>query len=204
VIPGIMTPPPLARVNGASYVGGQFGFNTSGTLASKGALANDLLIVYDPVGSGSVTLSGGGALTSITNNFYYRKLGSGDLSSTVTASGSGASLVIYRGASTAAVVDTDSSAGAATSRDAGGFVKNASHAGIVAVIHSVTVGATVSISSPPVFTQRGNVDAGIVAARTMWVGDRLYPTNVTYINSASVIWNSSGSSNIYKLVELRS
>jgi len=204
VIPGIMRPPPLRREAGASYVGGQFGFSTSGTLTSKGALVNDLLIVYDPAGSASVTLSGGGALTAMGDNFYYRKLGSGDLSSTVTASGGGASLVIYRSASTAAAVDSDLSAGAASSKDAGGFTKNAAHAGIVAFIQSSTVGATVSISAPPVFTQRGSVDASITAARTMWVGDRLQPANVTYINGASVIWNSSGSGNIYRLVELRS
>lgn len=201
MIPGIMTPPPLRRETGASYVGGQRNFGTSSTISTLGGAVGDLLILYDPAGSATKSLSSGNALTDITSNFHTRVLNSDDIAGTVTVSAGGGSCVIYRGAASAAVVLSDSDNG--SSIDAGGFTKNASHAGIVGMIQSSTGSATLSIAAPPVFANRLSGATSAVAASTILFADRLQPVNVTYINSASIVWNTTAAASL-RILELRS
>jgi hypothetical protein len=205
VIPGLVAIPPLRREVGATYVGGQRDFSTSSTLSTLGAASGDLLIVYDSTASGNINLSSGNSVTDITNGFYTRVLNSSDVAGTVSSALSRPLVcVIYHGAASAAVVDSDTSSGAASSKDAGGYTKNGAHYGMLAVIVSQTVSATLSVGSPPTFTSRISGELTGVATKTVLVTDRLQPANPYYISGTSVLWNSSGSNNGLAVLELRS
>jgi hypothetical protein len=200
-----MIPPPLRRETSATYVGGQRDFTTSSTLSSLGAAVGDLLIVFESTQSGDIiTLSSGNSTTSITNGFHTRVLNSGDVAGTVSNTLSRPLVcVIYRGAASAAIVDTDSSAGAASSKDAGGYTKNAAHFGMLVVITTATIAATASVAAPATFTTRIDGELTGVATKTVFICDRPQPANPYYISGTSVIWNSSATASLYVL-ELRS
>ena len=201
-----MPPPPLNGEVGASYIGGETNFATSGTMTSMGAATGDLLIVFD-VNSGLVpAMSNANALTDFSGSsarIYWRVLIAGDLSATVgNAGGSGYSAVIFRGAASVAAADSDTSAGVASSKDAGGFTKHANHCGILCYIVSTTSSATCSVGSPPTFTQRASFDP-TGAYGTEYICTRLQPASPRYVSGTSILWNSSGSSNILNVLELR-
>lgn len=197
---------------GASYIGGQFDFATSNAINTMGSggnspAAGDLLIIWDAAGSSSVTMSNGAALTNFSatgGTVYWRVLVSGDLTATVTGTASGRSCVIYRSAASVAQVDSDTSAGAASSKDAGGYTKNGAHAGMLCIVQSTTASATVSVAAPAAFATRGNVDPSGISINTQLICDRLQPASPYYVSLTSVIWNSSGASNTLAVLELRS
>lgn len=193
---------------GAFYVGSQIGFEDSSTLSSLGAAVGDLLIIYNPNGSVS-TLSSGNALTPVVDGavtrFRYRDLNSADIAGTVQSSTTFPSnvLLIYRGASSVDVVISDFSSTITSNKHAGGFTKNALHAGILCVISSEDAGETLTINSPVTFASRGSYNPGGADEDTVLFCDRLYPLNPTYVSGTDIIWSASGTNNRLKVLELR-
>ncbi len=201
-----MSIPPMRRETGARIIGGEYNVVAvaSSTMSSLGAIAGDYLMVIAPNG-GTPSLSGVGAGNDLLSGVSSWQIGSGDLSRTVANGGIAMSLVIFRGVTSAARVAVDSAGGAVTNDAIAGFTKNAAHAGLIGYVASPTSGSALSIGAPPAWATVNGFNASSGTYRRQNILSRLYPANVSYINSTAFAWSTADASGgVVAIYELRS